>query len=1066
MPHLSRLALLALALLAGCSRPAGPVHRLGAALGTLPAPAPAAAAPAAPHGPRWLCARALGVPSGDASPAATRKALQALIDTSTAADPAVLDLSGGPWTVDRPLQADTDGLQIVGEGPGTVLRGVGSVTPLCIGVARRPVDPDAGGRAALGPADFVDLSGLLDASAAPAPGRRWGYALGQRNHLAFPASPFSHGRRRYWSTGCDAYRLTRQVTAEWACRIATSPWTPGPLMGLADERGGDPSPWLISVGSSSGGGGALPAVPGGGTQLMIDLRTAETDVPRRFFVPLPAGLTGVHRFAVQIDLVGAKVTAFLDKQQVAVTPSPAGPSWTPAANLRFRENAYSPFLVGAMGMRISSTGAPPEYIGNSFPNGGWSLNPTPANDRTILGLRVSNAAPYADDGPGKAQRRLDGGATDDAAAYFNPRPWTLALLPMDEAPDVIAADRSVPMTCGGLDADASTDRGYGHYMGAAHARSMQWSKGQSVRNLAVGRGAGYGCGIEVGQVINLTLRDVAAAGGTYGIGQPPYGSNYTIVLDGTTTATGNDAGLFFYFSEVKHVGLLELGGARYGVLTGGGSLLALDQVFSANCGDSMRALIRTSGDLSLNLANVDWESGVAPTLRAIVHCETYPDAPQGGTVHIRKLFTSGQSPTAPIVLLDEAPTGGNGAASPFAMDLLGTFGDPPAGAIATTGKGWQGTVRATQELAGPWLVNRAADGTGGIVVEHHYLAGPPRKGHWAAHGHRIVVDRPADGQFAELACPVGGTCGTATPPTWVGKAPLDLSGGALACYVQGNAAWTGGNAQPHAGSYSDAASATFLNAYLAGQAAKPPASLVAALATQPEGARPDGQWTELAMAGYARVPITFGASADGKAGNDGAVRFGPFAAAGPTATAVVLLDPAGNRVVAEVPIEPVTPANGLAMTFPAGILKVVPAPLPGPHVGGFANTVYDACNDFWLKGKAITPPTGLGLALSTAPASTTTPPAEPKGNGYARVPAGRFSPVRTGQVGGISQGWTANLQAATFPQPTGPWGRCRTLNLVDGAGNVLASAPLTIPRGYDAGDPPPRLAVGALWASW
>jgi hypothetical protein len=74
--------------------------------------------------------------------------------------------------------------------------------------------------------------------------------------------------------------------------------------------------------------------------------------------------------------------------------------------------------------------------------------------------------------------------------------------------------------------------------------------------------------------------------------------------------------------------------------------------------------------------------------------------------------------------------------------------------------------------------------------------------------------------------------------------------------------------------------------------------------------------------------------------------------------------------------------------------------------------------------------------------------------------------VRTGQSGGVSQGWTANLGTATFPQPTGPWGRVRTLDLVDGNGNVLASAPLTIPRGYDAGDPPPKLAVGTLWATW
>jgi hypothetical protein len=293
-----------------------------------------------------------------------------------------------------------------------------------------------------------------------------------------------------------------------------------------------------------------------------------------------------------------------------------------------------------------------------------------------------------------------------------------------------------------------------------------------------------------------------------------------------------------------------------------------------------------------------------------------------------------------------------------------------------------------------------------------------------------------------------------------------VGGSALAGYVQANAAWTGGNAQPHAGSYSDQASATFLNAYLAGQAAKPPAALVAALATQPEGARPDGQWAELAAPGYARQPITFTASSGGSAGNDGAVRFGPFAAAGPTATAVVLLDPAGNRVVAEVPIEPVTPASGLAINFPSGAFKVAPAPLPGPHVGGFANVVYDTCNDFWLRGKAITPPAGLALALSTAAPSTTTPPAEPKGNGYARVPVGRFSPVRTGQVGGVSQGWTANLQAATFPKPTGPWGRCPTLDLVDGNGNVLASAPLTIPRVYDAGDPPPKLAIGALWLSY
>ena len=239
----------------------------------------------AAHGASCLDIRNGGcLPGVTSAASANRVAIQGMIDTAGAGSRGgSLFVPAGTWYIDRPLIMDQSSVSLIGEPGSFIASPNGNFSPVVIGRRRTT---HAG--VALSPSvDFVDLFGLLDSSVAPAPGQKWGYCIGRGQHLCFPASPLTQGMRRSWSTGTynppvgalDAYKLTKQLTIEWATRITAAPWSVGPIMGLANEAADRAAPWFLVVVPSYGGGN-FPTNADGGPSLGLTITTSEVDYLR------------------------------------------------------------------------------------------------------------------------------------------------------------------------------------------------------------------------------------------------------------------------------------------------------------------------------------------------------------------------------------------------------------------------------------------------------------------------------------------------------------------------------------------------------------------------------------------------------------------------------------------------------------------------------------------------------------------------------------------------------------------------------------------------------------------
>ena len=996
------------------------------------------------HGTRWLDIRDFGALTGSANSAATRVAIQKAIDSCNPVLPGngghakfVVFVPTGDWYVDRPLMVDFPNIELVGEGPGSFLGTSGTLESVVyFGI------PRTYSGTALTAGNFVDLFGKLDATVAPATGVKYGYALGTHTHLAFPASPFSHGRMPFGSGAGDYYKLINQLVVEWAMDVQGGPLPYGPLLGLADSNN-NAMPWMAYVDQTGHVVFQFATVDG-----------SQYGLNRVALFAIPAG-TGTIHFCVQVDLIGGTITAYAGhpgaRVQVAVNLAGIGAGWGPG--LSFQPNPYAAFLVGALGPANSS----------SVP---WvtPLAGAPYN-RTFLGLRVSTALRYASNGVGTPQARIDASAINDLNTYFSLDAAGMAILPMvDTQTDVIASRRVSWYQVGG----SGYSVGSGLWLDDYHSSNFISIIGNGVRNLTIQAGGAYGYAVGLGFVLDFAFEDASAEGGTYGLADWTFGANYVVKLGGRSKLGARDIAFFTDFATVKQSGTLDIDTwDRCAIRAVAGTDMDLDHLYVYTPGVSAEYVVHVSNYLKVAHLAFDFEGsgvGFMPTLKAGVYLEPAPYTPFGVFLQVGSVDIGNMPTQAPMVLIGA----GGGSVNPGSVEIgpISCYTDTLMAIIQTSDGLIGGAIRATADTPTPWVVNTGPGGLSGVVVDHHQFNGLPRRSAWAKHSHRVVNDRPADGQYSEFRCVTAGQYGTATPPGWCGIAPLDIGGGALASHVQGHAFWTGGNTTPHAGSYSDFAVVAILNRYFGGAALAPPVTVYAALSLQVEGARRDGTFVEPSGNGYARVATSWSASAGGASSNAQSVSFPTATGPWGTATAIVLLDaPTGGNVVAQIPINPLTPLVGSAAVFAAGLLRVGAASVPG--AGSPAPGLYDAINNLWLRGTPLAPPTTLYFALSTARASTAAP-SEPTGGGYARVPSGAWSTAYAGQTGGISGGWTANASAASFPVPTGAWGTVQSIYLMDGAtgGNVVASGNLTIPRAPGAGAPAPTVAAGAFWVSW
>jgi hypothetical protein len=131
--------------------------------------------------------------------------------------------------------------------------------------------------------------------------------------------------------------------------------------------------------------------------------------------------------------------------------------------------------------------------------------------------------------------------------------------------------------------------------------------------------------------------------------------------------------------------------------------------------------------------------------------------------------------------------------------------------------------------------------------------------------------------------------------------------------------------------------------------------------------------------------------------------------------------------------------------------------------GFLTEQVNNSVLDCFFGGVPIKPPTVLYVGLSLTRASRGGSTSEPLGGSYARVAV----PNDLANFPVASSGTKTNAITITFPSPTAGWGEVASVFLADAAmdGHVLAMADLPASRAIQAGDPPPKIAINALFLS-
>lgn len=192
--------------------------------------------------------------------------------------------------------------------------------------------------------------------------------------------------------------------------------------------------------------------------------------------------------------------------------------------------------------------------------------------------------------------------------------------------------------------------------------------------------------------------------------------------------------------------------------------------------------------------------------------------------------------------------------------------------------------------------------------------------------------------------------------------------------------------------------------------------------------------------GYQRTAITFGAAATRKVVQSGAVTFPQASGTWGTITHWTLVDTqtygSGNVLAHGSFTASFAPVSGNTPTIPSAEIQVQMNASSG---AGFVDATVHKLFDRMFRNQAYAKPaTYVGLATATIAdtASVTADITEvTTGVGYARVqvnPNGGASPTWTVASGGALD----NVQAITFPTPTGSWGLVTSCFLIDSASGV------------------------------
>lgn len=289
-----------------------------------------------------------------------------------------------------------DGVDVRGEGWCSHLVGIFQNPVLVVGL------PDPG----LVPENRPDLFGVLDATAVPSPGSRYGLALGNDICVQFQHLDISNGPWSYSSGGFDYWGRTNRMTIS-TCLLPNdfgswAPWSP--IMGMGRGDGiVYASPWTMTFGDS---------VDKIRVNFSDDLHDRESVSTNHYMELSVAAFSPPYKLAFQINLETLRFSGFVNGVQVPVTVR-LTPN-TPPGRF-FRYNEIYPFFIGTAGYTAQGARATP---------------------LTCAGLNITASERYVVGNPGDVQQRADlpGVPVTDLYRFFDRGDSTIAYLPMN-APD-------------------------------------------------------------------------------------------------------------------------------------------------------------------------------------------------------------------------------------------------------------------------------------------------------------------------------------------------------------------------------------------------------------------------------------------------------------------------------------------------------------------------------------------------------------------------------------------------------------------------------------------------------
>lgn len=701
-------------------------------------------------------------------------------------------LPPGDYGIEKDVWWDSDWVELVGSGRVLTSLSTGPLASVIFGFPRTP-----GGRV-LGNGHRVDLFGKLDASAAPAAGRRWGLrthdpVTGSWGFPTFNTSPFQFGR---WATGSEAYRPDYWATIstlniDLALDAPTGTLAAGQIMGVIE--------------------GNATLLPGplycwyDGADFWLRFATVESDgsvVIRRIYVRGPSIVIGVNRISVEVDLAGATVRAWWNRTQRAVDLSQIGDGWAPVAGRRFLAPKVGQFNLGA----ISAYSV--EW-GNSD-----TISCVAQLDRTFCGLRYTAAAVYANDGVGQPQRRSDNATLNDLSQFFGDDSATFGYLALIDPPGPGRCVTVYPGFAGGpmsrgifiSNGDDTLDPGDQRFLGHGHILNDA-SQGQALRDLTIRCGSyQWTPPIIIGTLWNFggIERIRIARGGVFGIGTLISGNSFPVPLR-DCELHGTDAAVFLYacIGSLRDCNVSGAGRSMMRFISCGVQIEGNVTGFTpSSCFEYGYEFI--DGVLS-SVADVNFDAeGAAARPKGFIYAQSHGVVADDRLV-VRDctigfgLFSNGSE--APVIVLDIGVVGDTGSSGHgrFAMEgLLVQVGagdvSGPMVRVMSPGRVWAGTVRAGRarvkgSFGSPggveWVRYDYDSAIGSIEVELDEQDIPPNKNTWARNSFVLRAPDPRPGQYAQWIGPYkSGTYGTLYPPEWTGVNPVG-TGRELAGYCLG-----------------------------------------------------------------------------------------------------------------------------------------------------------------------------------------------------------------------------------------------------------------------------------------